>query len=106
MLRELSQLLGELHDGLLAVEARGGVQLANVEMTLPLELRPVLRDGGCVLLADVPRSREINEWLASPSRLRLRWSMPPSGPGHLPPQAGEGAFERPATAASWMGGEP
>lgn len=107
MLRELSHLLGELHDGLLAMEARGGMQLANVEMTLPLELRPVLRDGGCVLLADVPRSREINEWLASPSRLRLSWSMPPSGPAsHLPPQAGEGAFERPAAAASWMGDGP
>jgi hypothetical protein len=74
MLRELSQVLGELHDGLLAVQARAGVQLSNVEMTLPLELRPVLRDGGCVLLADLPRSREINEWLTSPSKLRLAWS--------------------------------
>jgi len=73
MLRELSQLLGELHEGLLAVEAHGGVQLANVEMTLPLELRPILRGGGCVLLADVPRSREINEWIAAPTKLRLTW---------------------------------
>lgn len=74
MLRELSQLLSELHDGLLAVEMRGGVQLSDVEMTLPLELRPVLRDGGCQLLADVPRSREINDWCASPSKLRIGWS--------------------------------
>lgn len=73
MLRELSQLLEELHDGLLAVEARGGVQLAGAEMTLPLELRPVLQDGGCVLLADVPRSRGSGDWLIAPSRLRLAW---------------------------------
>ncbi|MCF7220877.1 hypothetical protein [Marilutibacter chinensis] len=73
MLRELSRLLDELHDGLLAVEARGGVQLAGVEMTLPLELRPVLRDGGCVLLADVPRSRGPGDWQTAPSKLRLAW---------------------------------
>ncbi|QDH70461.1 hypothetical protein [Marilutibacter alkalisoli] len=83
MLRELSHLLNELHDGLLAVEARGGVQLAQVEMTLPLELRPVLRDGGCVLLADVPRSREVNDWMASPSKLRLSW-------GHATDETGGG----------------
>lgn len=107
MLRELSQLLNELHDGLLAVEARGGMQLTSVEMTLPLALRPILRDGGCVLLADVSRSREVNDWMASPSKLRVSWSTPPSDlAGHLPPQAGEGTFERPAAAASWMGGEP
>ncbi|KQZ59629.1 MULTISPECIES: hypothetical protein [unclassified Lysobacter] len=77
MLRELSQLLDELHDGLIATEARGlpvQVQLANVEMTLPLELRPILRDGGCVLLADLPRSREVNAWNAMPSRLTVSWS--------------------------------
>ena len=76
MLRELSQVLSELHDGLLAVEARGlpaQVTLARVEMTLPLELRPVLRDGGCVLLADVPRSRQANDWQVAASRLRIGW---------------------------------
>ena len=76
MLRELSQLLSELHDGLADVENRAGVRLSHVEMTLPLELRPILRDGGCLLLADVPRSREVNEWLASPSKLRVTWSQP------------------------------
>ena len=73
MLRDLSQLLNELHDGLLAVESRGGVRLSNVEMTLPLELRPILRGGSCVLLADVPRSRDINDWLASQAKLRVSW---------------------------------
>ncbi|MBB1060602.1 hypothetical protein [Marilutibacter spongiae] len=75
MLRELSRLLEELHEGLLAVEARGGVQLSGVEMTLPLELRPVLRDGGCVLLADVPRRLGSDDWTASPSRLCLAWQQ-------------------------------
>jgi hypothetical protein len=74
MLRELHQLLDELHDGLGAVEAHGGVRLSAVEMTLPLELRPVLRGGSCVLLADVPRQRAIGDWLDRPSRLVIGWS--------------------------------
>lgn len=74
MLRELHHLLGELHDGLNAIEASGGVRLTAVDMTLPLDLRPVFRDGGCVLLADVPGQRGIDAWIASPSKLRLGWS--------------------------------
>lgn len=75
MLRELSQLLGELHDGLLSIEALGSVSLTQVEMTLPLQLQPVFRDGGCVLLADLPRSREVNQWVTSPSNVRLAWGL-------------------------------
>ena len=74
MLRELSQLLDELHDGLVNVEARGGVQLSAVEMTLPLDVRAIFRGGTVVLLADVPRNRSTDEWIASPSRLRVSWS--------------------------------
>lgn len=74
MLRELHHLLNELHEGLNAIESYGGVKLSNVDMTLPLELRPVFRDGGCVLLADVPRQRTIDAWMASPSKLVLSWS--------------------------------
>lgn len=74
MLRELHHLLDELHDGLNAIGLQGGVRLSNVDMTLPLELRPVFRDGGCVLLADVPRQRTVDAWLASPSRLVVGWS--------------------------------
>lgn len=81
MLRELSQLLEELHDGLLSIEARGGVSLTQVDMTLPLEVRPVFRNGGCVLLADVARSRDVNEWIASPSKLRLAWGLGDGGGG-------------------------
>lgn len=74
MLRELHHLLSELHDGLNAIEVHGGVRLSNVDMTLPLELRPVFRDGGCVLLADVPRQRSIDAWVTSPSKLVIGWS--------------------------------
>lgn len=77
MLRELSTLLDELHDGLAAIEMRGGVRLTNIEMTLPLQLQPVFRNGGCVLLADVPRSSVIDEWVASPSKLTIGWSEAP-----------------------------
>ena len=76
MLRELHQLLDELHDGLNAIEAHGGVRLSQVDMTLPLELRPVFRGGGCVLLADVPRARESVDWQPAPSKLRLGWGGP------------------------------
>ncbi len=74
MLRELSQLLDELHDGLVAIDARDGMRLSQVEMTLPIDIQPVFRDGGCVLLADFTRSSEVNAWLATPSRLTLAWT--------------------------------
>ena len=74
MLRELSQLLDELHDGLLAIEAHDGMRLSRVDMTLPIDLQPVFRDGGCVLLADFTRSSEVNTWISTPSRLTLGWS--------------------------------
>jgi hypothetical protein len=80
MLRELSQLLGELHDGLVAIEDRAGMRLSEVDMTLPIELRLVFRDGGCVLLGDFSRSNEINTWTPTPSRLGIGWSEgAPSG---------------------------
>ena len=74
MLRELHHLLDDLHDGLSALDVHGGVRLSKVDMTLPLELRPVFRDGGCVLLADVPRQRAVDAWMSTPSRLVVGWS--------------------------------
>ena len=75
MRRELSQLLDELHDGLLAIEAREGLRLSQVDMTLPIELRPVFRDGGCVLLAEFTRGLGADDWTPTPSRLRLGWAL-------------------------------
>lgn len=74
MMRELSRVLEDLHDGLVAVQTPNGLRLSEVAMTLPLELRPVFRDGGCVLLAELPRHLEANAWTPIPSRLQLAWS--------------------------------
>ena len=74
MLRELSQLLDELHDGLVAIEAHEGMRLSQVDMTLPIDLQPVFRDGGCVLLADFTRSSEAMAGIPPPSGLTLGWS--------------------------------
>ena len=80
MLRELHHLLDELHDGLNALELQGSVRLSAVDMTLPLEVCPVFRNGGCVLLADVPRQRMVDGWLASPSKLVIGWSSDGGAP--------------------------
>ena len=50
------------------------LRLSQVDMTLPIDLQPVFRDGGCVLLADFTRSSEVNAWISTPSRLTLGWS--------------------------------
>ena len=75
MLRELSQMLIELHDGLVAIEARQGVALSAVEMRLPIELRAVFRDGGCRLLADFARSSGADSWTPLISHLQLQWTL-------------------------------
>jgi len=75
MRRELSQLLDELHDGLLAIEAREGIRLSQVDMTLPIEVRPVFRDGGCVLLAEFTQAMGADDWTPIPSKLTLGWAL-------------------------------
>jgi hypothetical protein len=79
MLRELSTVLHELHDGLADTGRLAGVglRLSAVDMTLPMDVVPVLRDGGCVLLADVPRTQAGADWRDCPSRLHLRWQAQP-----------------------------
>ena len=75
MLRDLSIVLTELQDGLTVPATRAGVRLNAVDMTLPMDMLVVLRDGGCVLLADVPRSFPQNTWRGQGSRLHLRWEI-------------------------------
>lgn len=83
MLRDLSTVLEELHLGLQDL-ARGrgdgmpGVRLTRADMTLPVDTRVVLKDGGCALLADVARSHMDAAWLGSPSRLSLTWAEMPT----------------------------
>lgn len=77
MKRELASVIEELHDGLIASSLRAcggaGIRIAEVEMRLPMDIVPVFRDGGCRVLADVPRSRSEADWQLSRSQLQLRW---------------------------------
>lgn len=75
MLRELATVLQELHDAMrpIAGASAAGVRLSRVEMSLPMDIQPVLRGGGCVVLADVSRSYADAPWRDAPSRLHLVW---------------------------------
>lgn len=80
MLRELHELLSELQEALapLALAARAGVRLDAVALDLPLDVVPVLRGGGCALLADVPRNTADAAWQPDlPTRLRLSLASVP-----------------------------
>jgi hypothetical protein len=84
MLRDLGTVLEELHDGMTGYAARArapgrAVRIAQAEMSLPMDVRLVLRDGGCALLADVQRSRADAPWREdTPSRLRIVWTGAPA----------------------------
>jgi hypothetical protein len=75
MLRELHEVLGEVHASIapMAQAQCLGVRLSSFEFALPMDMVALLRDGGCVLLADVPRSSEAAHWSESSSQLRVRW---------------------------------
>jgi len=75
MLRDLSTVLRDLHDGLQAAAQRAGVRVTQAEMTLPVDTALALRDGGCVLLADVARSYADADWREQPCRLTLVWQQ-------------------------------
>ncbi|HSC79579.1 MAG TPA: hypothetical protein VLC08_04435 [Chitinolyticbacter sp.] len=79
MLRDLSEVLLDLHDGVTAASSRSllGVRIVDAQMTLPVEVRAIFRDGGCVLQADVLRNRADADWLAVPSRLAITWAETP-----------------------------
>lgn len=73
MLRDLATVLADLHNGLQAAAERAGVRVTQAEMTLPVDTALALKDGGCVLLADVARSYADADWRAEPCRLTLVW---------------------------------
>lgn len=82
MLRELSALLLEIHDGLSDFEARSAARgvpldLTGLELRLPLDVQLRLRDGGLRFLADVPRSRWGDPLGGGRSRLHLTWERRP-----------------------------
>jgi hypothetical protein len=74
MRRELSTVLDELRSGLEQGASRAGMRLTGVEMSLPMDLLAVLRDGGVTLLADVARSRADDPWRdVQASKVRIHW---------------------------------
>lgn len=78
MLRDLSTVLMDLHQGLDAAAQRAGVQVTQAEMTLPVDTALTLKDGGCVLLADVARSYADAGWRQQSCRLSLVWQQLPT----------------------------
>jgi hypothetical protein len=80
MLRELHEVVNELQESVapLAGAAQAGVRLSALDMNLPLDMVTVLRDGGCALLADVPRNHADATWSDTPTRLHLRLTAVPA----------------------------
>ena len=80
MLRELHELVAELQDSVapLAAAAQAGVRLSALELNLPLDMVTLLRGGGCVLLADVPRNGADASWNGTPTQLHLTLSAVPA----------------------------
>ena len=77
MLRELSALLLEMQESLLPFGVAGvgavpEIRVRDAQLTLPLDWRVVLAEGGPQLQADVPRSSGDLQWRGEPSRLSLR----------------------------------
>jgi hypothetical protein len=78
MLRDLATVLMDLHMGLQGAADRAGVQVTQAEMTLPVDTALTLKDGGCVLLADVARSYADAGWHQQSCRLSLVWQQLPT----------------------------
>ncbi|NML44210.1 hypothetical protein HHL11_10650 [Ramlibacter sp. G-1-2-2] len=79
MLRELHEVIGELQESIapMAVAAGAGMRLSGLSLDLPLDIALVLRAGGCVLLADVPRNLADATWTIEPNRLQLTLACVP-----------------------------
>jgi hypothetical protein len=90
MLRDLSTVIVELHEALAGHgrAAAAGMRLRDVEITLPMDFLAVLRDGGCVLLADVARAQADAAWMETASRARFTWQM--ASPDEIAPPAPSG----------------
>jgi hypothetical protein len=84
MLRDLATVIEDLHEGLAGHgrAAAAGMRLTRVELALPMDFMPVLRDGGCVMLADVSRANADADWIEATSRARFTWQL--VDPAELP----------------------
>ena len=79
MLRELHEVICELQSSVapMTVAASAGLRIDGLELNLPLDMALVLRDGGCTLLADLPRNTADAAWERAPSRLHLTLQATP-----------------------------
>ena len=79
MLRDLATVLDDLHQALQGHGrmAQAGVRLTRADLTLPMDFMTILRDGSCVLLADVSRARADAAWQEQASQLKLVWELAP-----------------------------
>jgi hypothetical protein len=79
MLRELHEVLTELQTSVapLADARQAGVRIATLDMSLPVDIVAILRNGGCVLLADVQRNHADANWCEEPTRLHVVLSATP-----------------------------
>jgi hypothetical protein len=82
MLRPFGETLEDLAGGLVAMAAAASspvtaFHLTGMELTLPVDLRMVLADGGCRLLGDVPRNRSEGALAAPSSQLKVRFVAQP-----------------------------
>jgi hypothetical protein len=80
MLRELNEVITEMQASVapLATATQVGLRLSALELNLPLDMMLLLRGGGCVLLADVPRNLADASWNDEPNRLRLTLAATPA----------------------------
>jgi hypothetical protein len=80
MLRELHEVISELQASVapMATAASAGMRISALELNLPLDMALRLRNGGCVLLADLPRNNADSSWHEQPSRLHLTLQATPA----------------------------
>ena len=85
MLRDLATVIEELHEALSGYgrSSSAGIRLRDVSVTLPMDFRAVLRDGSCVLQADVSRAQADATWIEGASRLHLEWQW--ASPAEIAP---------------------
>lgn len=78
MLRDLASVLVDLQAGLQSAAGRAGVRLTDAGMTLPVDTALALKDGTCLLLADVVRSYADAGWREQPAKLVVDWTQVPT----------------------------
>ncbi|MBR0692726.1 hypothetical protein [Bradyrhizobium lablabi] len=78
MLRDLATMLEDLQGGMQTLAQQSAVRLTQAEMTLPVDVALVLKDGSCALLADAPRNAADAPWWQAQSRLTVSFDAVPT----------------------------